>query len=128
MTLGSVVGTGVTGTVVAGGCVAGGSVTDVPVVLVGVAAGVGAVVGTNAVSGVGPPALAGPDGSPEIPRLSATVARIRLMTPSASTSRRRCAAVTSAQASRVLGGAGHGGPSSPRWYTGCQSTVLGGPF
>lgn len=55
----------------------------------GVGAGVaspGLVVGTSA--------TAGDDGRPPIPMLSATAARTRLTTPSASTSRSRCAAVT----------------------------------
>jgi hypothetical protein len=54
---------------------------------------------TKAVTGVGPPAVVGGVSIPEIPNPSATVARIRLITPNVRTSRRRCAAVKSARSS-----------------------------
>ena len=70
--------------------------------------------GTSAVPGVGPAAVVGGDCSPEIPTLRATVARTRLTIPRARTSRRRCAAVTSARVSSV-GRAGHEPPPRRRW-------------
>jgi hypothetical protein len=65
-----------------------------------------------AVFGVGPPPVVGGDDSPEMPNASATLARTRLTTPRASTSRRRCAAVTGVRA-LLPGTARHEPPSSP---------------
>jgi hypothetical protein len=69
---------------------------------------------TIAMAGLGRPAVDGSVERPEIPTLSATVARTTLTTPRATTSRRRCAAVTSV-GSPPLGAMPAGAAPCRRW-------------
>ena len=80
--VGSVVGGGALGVAVPGSCDDGGVGSGTVVVAVGADE-------TNAMPGVGPPAVVGGDCKPTNPMLIATAARTRLMTPRARTSRSR---------------------------------------
>jgi hypothetical protein len=79
---GVVVGTGVPGVEVPGSGDDAGVGSGTVVVAVGAG-------DTKAIPGVGPPAVSGVDWIPTIPKVSATLAKTRLITPSVKTSRSR---------------------------------------